>query len=149
MSHFASTNWNNPTGLVASLSKAANAVRTTTGVTATEGTNQLTYTTVRAGLYRVSAYLRVSTASDANTSHTLASFASYNNGTAITGATIGTSGVTPGTANAKGTAGTTVLHQNATVYCANATNIVMYVTETISGTPTAGAYDIHFTIEAV
>ena len=149
MSHFASGSWNNPCGLVASLDKLANAVRTTTGATATEGTNQLTYTTLRTGLYRISAYLRVSTASNANTSHTLASFASYNNGTAITSASIGTSGLTPGTLNAKGTAGTSVLLQTETVYCDTGTNIVMAVTETISGTPSAGAYDIHFAIEAV
>ena len=150
MSHFASANWNNPTGLVASLSTTANAVKASTGTTSTEGTNQLTYTTPRTGLYRLSSYLRLRAQSTANTSHTLAAFASYNNGTAITSATIGQSGLTPGTLDAKsGTVGTAVLAQSETVYCDVSTNIVMAVSETVSGTGAAGTYDIYFAIEAV
>jgi len=150
MSHFGSPNWNNPSGLVAKLETTANAVLTASATTSTEGTNQLTYTAARTGLYRLSSYLRVRVAADTQTSHTAAAFASYNNGTAITSATIAQSGVTPSTVSLKGTAGTSVLLQSETVLAASGTNIVMAVSETLSGTaPTVGTYDIYFTIEAV
>ena len=151
MAHFGSVDWHTPSGLVASLEKDGNVALEATAATSTEGTNMLTYTTVRKGLYRLSAYLRVRVASDAATSHTAAAFASYNNGTAITSATMGQSGLTPGTLSLKGTAGTSVLLQSETVLCASGTNIVMTVSEAVTGAKTAGVgtYDIYFAIEAV
>jgi hypothetical protein len=150
MSHFADTNWHNPSGLVASLETTANAVKAATGTTSTEGTNQLTHVVRRTGLYRLSSYLRLRAQSTAGTSHTLAATASYNNGTAITAASIGQSGVTPGTLDAKaGTVGTAVLLQSETVLASASTSIIMAVLETVSGTGAVGTYDIFFAIEAV
>lgn len=152
MTHFASGDWNNPSGLVASLVKAANAVKTATGSTSTEGTNQLTYTTKRAGLYAVYAFIRVSTASDAATSHTGVVNVAFNSGSAISATglkNLGGTGVTIGTVNLKGTAGTTHLAQSGVIKCANATDIVLTVSETVSGAVTAGAYDIDFAIHAL
>jgi hypothetical protein len=150
MSHFASTNWNNPSGVVAYMSTLATAMQTATGSTSTEGTNKLSYTTVRAGMYRVSSYVRVSTASNAATSHTGVVQVAYNNGTAITAANIQLNGVTAtATTNLKSTAGTTVLAQSSVIYAASATSIAITVSETVSGAVTAGAYDLTFVIEAV
>lgn len=148
MAHFASVDWPQPYGRVAGLDKTGNAVLTATATTATEGTNQLTYAVPRTGLYRLSSYLRVRVASDSATSATAAVTASYNNGTAITAASVGQSGVTPGTLNLKGTAGTSVLLQSETVLAAAGTSIIMAVLETVNGVPTVGTYDIYFAIEA-
>ncbi len=60
MSHFGSSDWNNPSGLVAQLSN--DAVLSATGASAVEGTDKLTYTTKRNGMYRVSVYAVVITA---------------------------------------------------------------------------------------
>jgi hypothetical protein len=60
LSHYASATWNNPAGLVAQIQ--ASTVTAATGTSSAEGTDKLTYTTVRAGLYRVTVYASVTTA---------------------------------------------------------------------------------------
>lgn len=154
MSHFASPDWNNPTGLVASLSTTGNVALEATASTSTEGTNKLTYTTKRAGTYLVTSYLRVRVASDAATSHSGVVNVAFNNGTAISATglkNLGGTGVTIGTIDLKGTAGTSHLAQSGIIFAANATDIVLTVSEAISGAKTAGVgtYDIYFTISAL
>ena len=136
MSHFASAELPSTFGQGAQLTTlatpglyTATATAASTSNSATEGTNLLTYTVATTGLYRVSSYLRVNKASDAAAGHTLAAFVSYSNPTAITAASIGTSGVTPGTLDFKGTLGTSVLNQNAIIYATAGTTIQMSVQE--------------------
>lgn len=154
MSHFASGAWNNPSGLVAQLSVDGNVALEATASTSTEGTNKLTYTTVRGGMYLVCSYLRVRVASDAATSHTGVVNVAFNNGSAISATglkNLGGTGVTIGTIDLKGTAGTTHLAQSGVMFCAEGTTITLTVSEAITGAKTAGVgtYDIDFVIIAL
>jgi len=150
MAHFGSGDWNNPSGLVAQLSKTSLSVISAGGTHngAVEGSSLLTYVTKRAGLYRLSGYLRVRTASDGGT-HTGAMHATYNNGSAIAQATIGVSGLTPGTLDLKGAAGTN-LRQESVVFAASGTTITMLLQDIVGASDAAaGAVDLFFIIEAL
>lgn len=154
MSHFGSPDWNNPSGLVAQLSVDGNVALEATASTSTEGTNKLTYTCARTGLYEVMSYLRVRVASDAATSHTGVVTVAFNNGSAISATglkNLGGTGVTIGTIDLKGTAGTTHLAQAGVISCVAGTTITLVISETVSGTKTAGVgtYDIDFAIKAI
>lgn len=149
MSHFGSADWNNPSGLVAQLTGLKSLVGTVgTRNGSTEGTDLLSYTTKRAGLYKVVAYLRANVASDGGT-HTAAAHVVYNNGSAIAQATIGISGVTPGTLDVKGAAGTH-LKQEAVIYAAAGTVIQLLVQDIIgTSNATVGSMNVYFAIQAV
>lgn len=151
MSAFASSELAATFGRCGSLTTAVNTALEATASTSTEGTNKLTYTVPTTGLYNISSYLKVTTASDAATSHTAVVQAAYNNGSAITAFSLkdaGGTGVTVGTMDVKGTAGTTILAQRGLVYAVAGTTIVLTVSETIVGAKTAGvgAYAINWAI---
>lgn len=154
MSHFASPDWNNPSGIVAQLSVDGVVALEATASTSIEGTSKLTYTTVRAGMYLVLAYLRVRVASDAATAHTGVVNVAFSNGTAIAATglkNLGGTGVTIGTISLAGTAGTTHLAQSGVISCIAASTITLTVSEAITGAKTAGVgtYDIDFVIVAL
>ena len=150
MSHYGSADWNNPSGLVASLASATTlAMQETTGAGATEGSNLLTYTTKRTGLYRVSAYLKVTEASDAATSHAISARVAYNDGSAISVKAIQLDGVTAGTGDGK------TLNDNhaqsMVIRAVTGTDIAISTLDTVTGAKTAGVgeYAVMFAIEAV
>lgn len=144
MAHFGSVDWPTPYGRVAALEKTS--VTIATGASSTEGTDQLTYTVARTGPYRVSALLRVRTAGTGASQATVARV-THNNGTAISAASIGMSGVTPGTLDATAAAGT-AFNSAQVIHAVAGTNIVIGLNG--SGTFTSAAViDLDFVIEAI
>ena len=150
MAHFASVDWNNPSGRVAGLENESTTYSVqATGSSVREGTDLLTYAVKRTGLYRVTAVLKVDVVSDSATSHTLVSQVSYNNGTAVASTDITTGLATITKISAK--TDEAVLNQQMPIFAVSGTNIVMSVLHTINGAPTAtlAGLDIFFAIEAV
>lgn len=150
MSHFGSADWNNPSGLVASLASPTTTLQLeATASTSIEGTDKLTYRAVRTGMYRVSATMKVTEASDAATSHTLVAQVAYNDGSAISAENISLDGVTAGTANGKTLNAN--FAQSTMIRAVTGTDIVITVLNTVVGAKTAGVgeYALLFAIEAV
>ena len=144
MAHFASVDWNNPSGLVASLSKTS--VTAATGTSAAEGTDKLTYTTVRLGVYRISAYVVIRTAGTGASQAVIAQVAYTDNLGAKTAGTIATTGVTATALDL--TSATARTNQSQVIQATSGTAIT--VTMSGSGTFTsAGIYDLYVTIEAL
>ena len=144
MAHFASVNWNNPVGNVASLTKAS--VTAATGTSSTEGTDKLTYTAERAGLYRINVYAQVVTAGTGASQAVVAQVAYTDATGAKSAADIAPSGVTVTKLDL--TSGTATLKQSTVIYSNNAATIT--VTMSGSGTFTsAGVYGLYIIIEAV
>lgn len=152
MPHFASGLFPATFGVVASLSTAAAALTrpASTATGSTEGTNQLTYVVPVTGWYRVSSSDRLVVASDAGTSHTLATFVTYNNGSAQAIATLAMTGVTPGVIDAKGAVVGFTLQQEAMIYAVAATTILVQSREVVVGTTaTVGSADLRWVISGV
>jgi hypothetical protein len=156
MSHFGSPNWNNPCGVVAGLSLTGNTSQTGAAATydgAVEGTDLLTYRTVRTGLYRVTATIRNNVASNAGTSNTFSTTITYSNGTAVAKAIM--QQVVAGGSTATGVdfvAGAVGATWNAqmTFMAATGTDIVLNVRQVVVGAAaTLGKYDLNWAIEAI
>jgi hypothetical protein len=158
MPHFAGTNINSAFGqgvMFNSLNNTqiygtATATAAATSTSATEGTNMLTYTIATTGLYRIASAFRVAVVNTDAGTMTWEAWASYNNGTAITSAKLGTGGPTNTTCSFKGAIGTDN-YQEAIVWCVAGTNVVLTVkelkgagaVESVAGT---GKMDIHWSI---
>ncbi len=144
MPHFGSVDWNNPSGLVASLTK--DSVTAATGSSAAEGTDKLTYTTVRAGAYRVSVYAATRTVGTGAAQAVVGQVAHTDSVGAKAAANIAPSGVTVTALDLVNAA--TRLSQTMVIQATSGTTIT--VTMSGSGTfTTAGIYDLRIVIEAL
>lgn len=146
MAHFASVDWPNPYGRVAYLEQNTVSMLAATASTSTEGTDKLTFTVPRAGLYRLSTSIRIRTASTAGTSHAVACQVAYTRGAAVAAADINNLAAAVTDIDAK--VANTLLHQTQVISADNATTITITVLNTITGTGT-GTYDLIFGIEAM
>jgi hypothetical protein len=149
MAHYASANWNPYSGKVATLLATTAAMRETTGSSSTEATDKLTYTVPVAGLYRCTAYIKVTEVSDAATSHVLKPQVAWNDGSSQSAADMVEPGVTAGTVN--GATLNEAKCYTATVYAAAASSITITILNTVTGSKTAGAGETTnvFEIEAL
>ena len=148
MPHFASPDWPQVYGRVASMQTLPNTARETTGVTATEGVNQLTFTVKQTGFYRLFLGMKSTQQSDAATSHNVLGRCTYNDGTAIAANDVVIDGGSVGTMNLK-TANNSQ-YQFKVIYAVVNTDIVMFVSEAVTGAKTAGVgkYNLFMSIEA-
>lgn len=143
MSHYGSADWNNPSGLVASLTASVTAA---TGSSAAEGTDKLTYTTKRAGLYRVSVSAVVTTAGTGASQAVVGQVAYTDSIGAKTAGNIAPSGVTVTALDL--TSATGRLNQSQVLEATSGSTIT--ITMSGSGTFTsAGVYKLLVTIEAL
>lgn len=144
MPHFASADWNSPSGLVSSLSKTS--VTAATGSSSTEGTDKLTYTTTRLGLYRINLYAVIRTAGTGASQAVVGQVAYTDNLGAKSAGNIAASGVTVTALDL--TSATARLTQSQVIEATSGTTIT--VTMSGSGTfTTAGIYDLYVSIEAL
>lgn len=143
MSHFASADWNNPSGRVAELEAEVTAA---TGASAAEGTDKLTYTTKRAGLYRVSVYASVETAGTGASQAVVGQVAYTDQTGAKSAGNIAPSGVTVTALDL--TSATGRLNQDQVIDATEGSTITL--TMNGSGTFTsAGVYNLRMLIEAL
>lgn len=148
MSHFASAQWNNPAGLVNSATATGVSSPPTSGTLGVrEGTDLLTTVVPRAGLYRCSAYIKVTVVGTGAGNNLITNIA-YNDGNAVATAnllpTVGLA--TPTAAVNVTTAGQ--CYQMGTVYCAAGTTLTLAVLP--GGTvTTTGTMNWYATVEAV
>lgn len=144
MPAFGNADWPKNYGECAGINK--NSITHATGTGATEGTNQLTYVVELDGLYRVSSALRVRTAGT-GAGQVASAQVAYNNGTAVSAATVALSGVTPGTLDATAAAGT-ALGQSGVYKAVAGTNIVVSILGAGTFT-TAAVIDWYASVERV
>lgn len=146
MAAFGNSAWPYNYGEVAGIRK--DSVTHVTGSGATEGSNLLTYACDQTGLYRVSAVGRLRTAGT-GAGQNLKFQVAHNNGTAVSAADIGNSGVAGAITalDVTGAAGTYIA-QHGLVKAVAGTNIV--VTTLGAGTfTTAAVIDVDVSVERV
>ncbi len=149
MTHFADGDWPFTYGRRAALEKTAITMLASTASTSTEGTDMLTYTIPRTGIYRVSTAIRIRLGSTAATSHTVKAQVAFNDGNAQTACDLSVVNLGVGTVTAidAKTANLRIV-QHGVFLGIIGTTIVITTLNTITGAGT-GTYDLIYVIEGV
>ena len=148
MSHFGSGLWPTGYGVVDTFHNAAATTTTTTATGSTEGTDLHTYTTARAGVYRVTVSIGNQTVSNAATSDVMQPFIAYTSTEGAQSAAALVIDSTQLTLNATTSGASMTWVGNCQIGTAGGT-IAVSIKNTVSGTKTLGKANWYVIIEQI